>query len=144
MDHPIGGGEGDISAILEHLTIERRDGIYVYVCPSSDLILDAAATIEEDEGTTYVVERATAESLGLEWSFEAAWLTVEAHSALDAVGLTAALTTALADACIACNVLAGFHHDHLLVPRDRVDDAMAALQSLRHDAEHRLASAPPT
>jgi len=60
----MGGGERDLTAIVEHLTIARRDKLYVYVCLSSDLILDAAATIEEDEGTTYVVERATAESLG--------------------------------------------------------------------------------
>ena len=52
------------------------------------------------------------------------------HSALDAVGLTAAVSTALADAGISCNVLAGFHHDHLVVPADRATDALALLSAL--------------
>ena len=45
------------------------------------------------------------------------------HSALEAVGLTAAVATALAAAGIPANVLAGYSHDHLLVPEDRADDA---------------------
>ena len=63
--------------------------------------------------------------------FVAAWLSLRVHSALDAVGLTAAVSRALADAGIACNVLAGFHHDHLLVPAARRADAIAALHALR-------------
>ncbi len=59
-----------------------------------------------------------------------AWITLTVHSSLEAVGLTAAVANTLASAGIACNVLAGFHHDHLLVPIDRVDDAMAALSRL--------------
>jgi hypothetical protein len=52
------------------------------------------------------------------------------HSALDAVGLTAAVSTALADAGLSCNVIAGYHHDHLLVPADRVAEALAVLSDL--------------
>ena len=33
------------------------------------------------------------------------------------------------------HVLAGFHHDHLLVPSDRADEAMAALRELSASAE---------
>ena len=64
----------------------------------------AAATIVEDEGTTTVLALADAERLGVRPDFVAAWLTVEAYSALDAVGLTAVLASALAGANIACNV----------------------------------------
>ncbi len=49
------------------------------------------------------------------------------HSSLEAVGLTAAVSAALTEAKISCNVLAGFHHDHLLVP---VADAERALEVL--------------
>ncbi len=90
-----------------------------------------AATIAEDEGTTTVLSVTDAERLGARPEFVAAWLTVELHSALDAVGLTAALTTALAAGNIACNVLAGYHHDHLLVPIDQADQAIAVLEALR-------------
>jgi hypothetical protein len=90
-----------------------------------------AAAIVEDEGTTSVLSVADAERLGARPEFVAAWLTVEARSALDAVGLTAAVATALAAENIACNVLAGYHHDHLLVPVDKADQAIAVLAALR-------------
>ena len=71
-----------------------------------------------------------AERLGHRPEFVAAWLTLDVESALDSVGLTAAVATALAAQRIPCNVLAGFHHDHLLVPESRADEAMAILRSL--------------
>jgi hypothetical protein len=94
----------------------------------SDIV--AAATIVEDEGLTAVVRVADAERLGQRPDFVAAWLTLDVDSALDSVGLTAAVATALANEGIACNVLAGFHHDHLLVPEDRADEAATILQAL--------------
>jgi hypothetical protein len=89
------------------------------------------ALIAEAEGVTAIatVERARAE--GWPFDFEAAWLTLEVHSALEAVGLTAAVSAALTAEGIACNVLAGFHHDHLLVAATRAADAIACLEALR-------------
>jgi hypothetical protein len=52
------------------------------------------------------------------------------HSDLAAVGLTAAVSAALAAEGIACNVIAGHLHDHLLVPVDRADDAVSILRGL--------------
>ena len=66
--------------------------------------------------------------------FEVAWLTLRVHSALEAVGLTAAFSAALGERDIPCNVLAGTFHDHLLVPVDRADDAVDALEALRERA----------
>ena len=60
---------------------------------------------------------------------ELAWLTLEVHSSLESVGLTAAVSARLAARGIACNVIAGYHHDHLLVPVARADDAIEALSS---------------
>jgi hypothetical protein len=67
---------------------------------------------------------------GLEYHFTAAWITLRVHSALDAVGLTAAVSLALTDAGISCNVVAGFHHDHLFVPHTRAADAVRVLEAL--------------
>ena len=91
----------------------------------------AQAVVVEDEGVTLVLRRADADALGVSYGFVAAWLTLTVHSALDAVGLTAAFSRALGDAGISCNVLAGFHHDHLLVPAAARDRALAVLRSLR-------------
>ena len=81
--------------------------------------------------TTHVVDRAVADDRGLAYDFVAAWITLQVHSALGAVGLTAAVSGALAGAGISCNVLAGAFHDHLLVPHDRADAAVTVLQALR-------------
>ncbi len=121
----------ELEALLADLTIRRRAGLFVYVSATEGTVAGAAATIVEDEGTTFILERAAADAAGLDWSFASAWLTVEAQTALEGTGVTAALAGALAEAAIPCNVLAGFHHDHLLVPIDRADDAIAALHSLR-------------
>jgi hypothetical protein len=56
--------------------------------------------------------------------------TLTIHSSLEAVGLTAVFAGALARAGIGCNVVAGYTHDHLFVPADRADDAVAALRAL--------------
>jgi hypothetical protein len=66
--------------------------------------------------------------------FRAAWITLQVHSDLAAVGLTAAFSSALAQAGISCNVVAGMHHDHLFVPVDQAQQAMRSLQALQQAA----------
>jgi hypothetical protein len=124
-------GERDLMKVVAALRVRRRPGTYVYVSVTDPDAIEAAAMIEEAEGTTFVVTRDVAARERLPWSFAAAWLTIEVHTALDAVGVTALLATALADAGISCNVLAGYHHDHLLVPLERADDAIAVIDACR-------------
>jgi hypothetical protein len=52
------------------------------------------------------------------------------HSSLSAVGLTAALSTALAEAGISANIVAALRHDHLFVPWNRREDALRCLEAL--------------
>ena len=82
----------------------------------------------EPEGTSIVVTQDDADASGLAYQYVAAWITLRIHSALDAVGLTAAISTHLARNGISCNVVAGYHHDHLFVA---IEDADRALESLR-------------
>lgn len=117
--------------MLATLDVVRRDGTYTFVTGDwPELASHAVARIEEAEGTTLVVAVPAAREAGAPVGFEAAWLTLTVHSALEAVGLTAAFSAALGDEAIPCNVLAGYHHDHVLVPADRADDAMEALRRL--------------
>ena len=60
-----------------------------------------------------------------------AWLEITATSSLHAVGLTAALSNALTEAGIPCNVVAAAHHDHIFVPAAEAARAMAAIKALR-------------
>ena len=124
--------ERDLAVLLASLRPVRRPGAYVFVTVPADAppVASAVATVLEDEGRTLVLLREDADRAGLAYGFVAAWITLQVRSALDAVGLTAAFSDALTQAGISCNVLAGFHHDHLLVPEDRVEDALACLRAL--------------
>lgn len=124
-------GETDLAAMLATLDVERRPGTFAFVSGDHPgVAASAVAMVAEEEAVTWVVPIDVARAVGPEPEFEAAWLTLTVHSALDAVGLTAAFSRALGDAEIACNVLAGYHHDHLLVPAHRADDAIMALRAL--------------
>lgn len=129
------GGVTDLDQMLATLAVDRRPGVFTFV--SGPAVLDdveVQAMIVEREGVTSVVAVEDARGLGLDVDFEAAWLTLRVHSALEAVGLTAAFSAALGERDIPCNVLAGTFHDHLLVPVDRADDAVDALEDLRERA----------
>jgi hypothetical protein len=87
------------------------------------------ASIVEAEGRTLVLRRHEADQAGLPYEFVAGWITLEVRSALHAVGLTSAVAAALGEARISCNVLAGYHHDYLLVAYDRVEEATEVLEA---------------
>jgi uncharacterized protein len=106
----------------------RRPGEFVFVAGGDSA--PAEATVREDEGLTVVLRRERADELGLPYDYVAAWITLRLESTLEQVGLTALFSRALADAGISCNVLAGLHHDHLLVPADRADEAVEVLRTL--------------
>ena len=124
-------GETDLARMLATLDVERRPGTFAFVSGDHPKFAAvASARIEEAEGTTWVVPIDVARDAGIDDEFEAAWLTLTVHSALEAVGLTAAFSRALGDEDIPCNVLAGYHHDHLLVPADRADAAIETLRAI--------------
>jgi hypothetical protein len=123
-------GETDLDVMLATLAVERRPGVFTYLSVPTvipDLLTDAHAVVGEGSTTTIVLPVESAERAGHRVDVRLAWLTLTVQSSLEAVGLTAYVSTRLAAEGIACNVLAGYHHDHLLVPIDRADDAVAAL-----------------
>ena len=81
----------------------------------------AFALIREEEGLTAI----RAESHGT-W----ARISFEVYSSLEAVGLTAALSSALADAGISANIVAALRHDHIFVPWDRREEALRCIEAL--------------
>ena len=122
-------GEANLQTLLAAMHPVQRDGEYVYVLwpHGKALVPGIEAAVREAEGLTVVLPRDAADREGLAYDFVAAWITLQIHSELEAVGLMAAVSRALMEARISCNVLAGFHHDHLLVP---VADASQALEVL--------------
>jgi hypothetical protein len=126
--------ERDLQVLLRGMKPELRPGIFVFcTIPANESIPAAVSpllTFREQEGTTLVIPREEAEAAGLRYAFASRLITLTVHSALDAVGFLAAITARLAEAGISVNAVSAFHHDHLFVPVDRVDEAMAVLQEL--------------
>ena len=83
------------------------------------------ALVREDEGLTSI----HADPEG-EW----ARISLDVHSSLEAVGLTAMLSARLAEHGISANIVAAANHDHLFVPWDRREDALEALRCLQEGA----------
>jgi uncharacterized protein len=129
-------GERNLERLLASLEPAQRPGTFVFAVVEDADALEAVvpeATVREEEGLTVVLRREEADRLGIAYDHVAAWITLRVHSALDAVGLTAAVSTALADAGLSCNVIAGYHHDHLLVPADRAQEAVTVLAGMSRD-----------
>lgn len=112
------------------LAPELQPGTYVFCVDDGASRVSPVATIREREGLTIVLPREGADEARLPYDLVLAWITLTAPTTLDQVGVTAAVSAALAEAGIACNVIAGFHHDHLFVPAHRGNEALAVLREL--------------
>jgi hypothetical protein len=125
-------GETNLNRLLSNMSPVLNDGAYVFTIVDTGIPegLSPVVTVREKEGLTLVLEKEQADSAGLEYDYVAAWITLEVHSALEAVGLTAAISSVLKDAGISCNVVAGYTHDHLFVPEDKAQQALEALGTL--------------
>lgn len=124
----------DLAELLRTMQPVLQSGVYAFcVVPEGGdtARFSPLATFHEAEGVTVIVEESVAVTHDLTPLFKAAWITLTVHSDLAAVGLTAAVARALADAGISCNVVAAAHHDHLFVPVERGSDAIGILRRLQ-------------
>lgn len=126
-------GETSLATLLRSMSPQLNDGEYVFCSLTDPSLLqdcEVLGSFREREGLTVILPRLQAERLGLAFDYVAAWITLNVHSALEAVGLTAAFAGALGQAGISCNVIAGFYHDHLFVGQADAQRAMQVLQKL--------------
>ncbi len=115
----------DGAAMVTGMDPELTPGDWAFVTdpPEGARIL---ATIREDEGLSAIIpaDDAPADAPPMRR------ITLRVHSSLEGVGLTAAVATALAEAGIACNMVAGHHHDHAFVPARHAARALDLLHAL--------------
>jgi len=123
-------GETNLDTLLKTMRPKLNMGVFVF-CLVKDLTLvnlnKAVLFFKEEEGYTIIVKKEVADKLKLDYTFISSWITLTVHSSLEAVGLTAAFSKALADNGIGCNVVAAFYHDHIFVPIQDTEKAMAVL-----------------
>jgi hypothetical protein len=124
----------DLAELIRSMQPTLHSGVYAFASVPPDTNVSALVplgTFREDEGLTVIVSEETAQRAELPILFRSAWITLTVHSDLQAVGLTAAVATALAEADIPCNVVAGAYHDHLFVPVESSSTALAVLGALQ-------------
>lgn len=130
---------GDKVAMLANMSPALDPETYRF-CSVADesvtavLVASSLGLFRESEGVTVIVSDDVARRLGLAGSDPMARIVLNVYSALDGVGLTAAVASVLAQADIACNMVAAFHHDHVFVPLPAADKAVAILASLQANA----------
>jgi len=126
-------GETNLKQLIKNMSPELNNGEYVFVSVSDAIKFDRndiLCEFKERQGTTLVLQREKAVALGLKYNFVASWITLNVHSALEAVGLTAAVSKALTEHNISCNIIAGFYHDHIFVAKKDAIKAVEVLNAL--------------
>lgn len=127
--------ETDLSVLLKNLNPMASSENYIFTTLpadklSSTLVSVAKGMFQEREGTTLILPVTAAKQANLQFEGYYRCITCEVHSSLDAVGMTAAMSTALGNAGISANVVAAYYHDHIFVPAEKVDVALDVLTSL--------------
>ena len=128
-------GERNLDKMLAALSPTMADEVYVFCSFPQGQYGDYSelrpiASVREAEGLTLVLPKSIADQHGHEYESGFRCITLNLHSSLDAVGLTAAFSGKLAERGISANVIAGYYHDHILVPAAAADSAMEALGEL--------------
>ncbi len=133
-------GETNLQALLLIMrpVLDPEKYLFCSVSPSQEAqlrCLEPLALMRESEGLTVIVTQDQAKMLaaddlvGLDGSIQRR-ITLSVHSSLEAVGLTAAVSSALANAEIPANVVAAYYHDHVFVPDALALKALGVLEQL--------------
>jgi hypothetical protein len=126
-------GEHDLRKLLQNCNPTLDDEVFVYVTVRRTDVpagIMAQGTFREREGMTLIVTQREAERCGLQAAFPSRMITLNVHSALDAVGFLSAVMQALTAAGISSNAVSAFYHDHLFVPLNRAEEALQVLREL--------------
>ena len=126
-------GETALAKLIANMEPVLNEGEYVFTTVKNINSIPREITIceiKEKEGVTVILAKKEAEVLGLSFEYVAAWITLNIHSSLEAVGLTAAFATELGKNNISCNVVAGYYHDHIFVDIKDKDKAVRVLKAM--------------
>lgn len=121
----------ELDELLKSMSPEIQSGEYVFCTVDGNYSdyahLNPLATFVELEGLTIVVPVKEAKKAQLAYKSRFKQITLTVHSSLDAVGLTAAVSTKLASRGISANVVAAYYHDHIFVQTEKAEEALSAL-----------------
>lgn len=127
-------GEANLGKLIAGMQPKLQEGVFVFATLSPHAPPPAGIAplmvFREAEGTTLILTEDEARRAGVAATFRSRMITLEIHSSLDAVGFMAAIATRLAAAGMGVNPVSGFYHDHLFVPAERAEEAVAILEEM--------------
>lgn len=125
--------ETNLQKILRSVRPLHNEGDYVFCEINKLSVIDPVKIImliKEQKGYTVIVQKETADQQKLDYSFVAAWISVLSNTSIEAIGFTATFSKALADNNISCNVVAGYHTDHLFVNKKDIFKVIEILNKI--------------
>ena len=131
-------GEKNLTKLIASMTPVLIENEYVFgTLKTYDyeqvLLLNPISTFQEKEGLTVVLTKEKADEFNISYSGVFKCITLNVHSSLDAVGLTAAVSTKLTQSNISANVIAAYYHDHVFIAVKDAEQALTALKALTQD-----------
>ncbi|NIZ62526.1 hypothetical protein DL239_16260 [Sedimentitalea sp. CY04] len=128
------------SDMISNMTPELQLGGFVFATfpdgkDQGDLIQQAISVFKESEGISLILPVDVAKGAGISVEDEMCCITLNVYSSLQGVGLTAAVSNALGEVGIPCNMVAAYHHDHVFVPAEMSEQAMQVLVSLQNEEQ---------
>jgi hypothetical protein len=127
-------GETNLQEVLKSMRVSCDDNEYGFatVSPVTTVDLEAViGTFRETGGLTVIASKQYLDFKGITYEGPYAKLSIEVHTSLELVGLTAVLATKLAENNISANVVAAYYHDHVFVQYDLRQKATEVLSALK-------------
>lgn len=127
-------GIEDLNKLLSEMSPKLIEGKYLFITVDGEyqdyIKFKPIMSFKEREGLTLIIPEKSAIDHRLDYSDTYSMITLEIHSSLNAVGLTAAVSSKLAEDGISANVVAAFYHDHIFVNSKDGERALNSLMSL--------------
>ncbi|GAA5136599.1 ACT domain-containing protein [Thalassotalea piscium] len=128
-------GEKNLAKLIASMTPVLTENEYVFATLETYdfeqvLLLNPISTFQEKEGLTVILTKEKADEFNISYSGVFKCITLNVHSSLDAVGLTAAVATKLTQSNISANVIAAYYHDHVFIALKDAEQALADLNAL--------------
>ena len=133
-------GETDLDKLIGSMQPVLGEPEYVFALwdkdnPTPVAQLELLGMFYEKEGLTVIVLKSSADNLGITYQGVFQCITLNVYSSLEAVGLTAVVSSALASQGISANVVAAYYHDHIFVPVAKANQALSCLLKLVKDSQ---------
>lgn len=128
-------GITDLKQTLSSMEVVCDDVEYGFASIPDDSTIDrdkVLATFQENGRLAVIAPKAYLDSKGIENEGPYAKLTIDVHTSLELVGLTAVMSNKLAEHGISANVVAAFYHDHVFVQYGLREKAIGLLEGLKN------------